>query len=148
MSEPTVEQQPPAVAPAVDPNQPAPAPAVEQQPPAVAPAVDPNQPAPAPAVEPPAAAAAAPTFTLDPDRGPCYNGVPLFDFDNPYGGYGVGVLVGVDLEAKHEIGQRRMIPDTDPPQYEDVPKSGGSAYYQDLFGSHGWSTPLNPESAS
>lgn len=85
------------------------------------------------------------SWSLDPQRGPLYHGVPLLDLDNPFGGFGVGVLIGLDLDAKHEAGQRKMIPGSDPPEYEPVPKTGGAAYYQDFLGSHGWTVALNPE---
>lgn len=122
-----------------------PTPPAPDTPPAPAPPVQPDAPAPVAADTP--APPAPPLFALDPDLGPTLSGVPLFVTDNPYGGYGLGVLVGLDLDAQHEVGQKRRIPDTDPPEYEPVPKSGGSAYYTDLLGGHGWTVPLNPEGA-
>lgn len=108
----------------------------------------PPQPAPPeqpPAAEPRRRAQSPATFQLDADKGPTYKGVPLFDFSTPFGGQGVGILTAVDLDASHEAGQRKIIPGTDPVQFEDVPKSGGRAEYMDFTSGKGWSVPLNPE---
>lgn len=90
---------------------------------------------------PPAEQAAAPTPSV-PELVP---GVPFFALDNPFGGTGIGVLVGYDPEASHEVGQPKESPATDQaPPIAWVP-SGGSAYYMDFTTGKGWSVPLNPQ---
>lgn len=76
------------------------------------------------------------------DSIPTFNGVPLFDFDNPFGGFGVGVLVGFDPAASHEQGQPATSPATDQADAIAWQPSGGSAYYQDFMTGKGWSKPL------
>ena len=70
-------------------------------------------------------------------------GVPFFDLDNPFGGSGIGVLVGLDLEAKHEQNQPASSPATDQSEPISWVPSGGSAYYMDFTTGKGWSVPVN-----
>lgn len=119
------EQQPPPAAP---PDAP-PAPAAPEQPPA---------PEPAPAPAPPA-------YGWDGDLGPTLHGVPLIAAENPFGGFGLGILVGLDLEATHEVGQKFTSPETIDSEGRKLPRSGGAAYYVDQLNGKGWTVPLNPE---
>lgn len=120
-------------------------PAPEQAPPEQAPPA-PEPPAPEPAAETaPPQVATVPDFGWDTARGTLIQGVPLVTLDNPHGGYGLGLLVGLDLEASHEAGQKRTISGTFPPEYEPIVGSGGAAYYVDLLTGKGWTVALNPE---
>lgn len=71
-------------------------------------------------------------------------GVPFFALDNPFGGQGIGVLVGFDPEGLHEKGQPANHPGTDTTPERPRAISGGAAYYMDFTTGKGWSVALNP----
>lgn len=113
----------------------------------VAPADTP--PSPAPPAEAPAPQAGteetvSPLWTTGEDGELAYRGVPLFQ-PNPNIPNALGILAAIDTDATHEAGQKRTVTGTFPPEYEEIPRSGGSAYYYDVANGQGWSVALAPE---